>query len=77
MVQQEENNKSVDVRRWAAAERQAQKAEEVLRTALKAHMECGEPAPTSEMQRSATELRAHADAMFKRLDKQMNYKGLA
>ena len=76
MTNQERNKSPVDVRQWTAAERQAQKAEEVLKAAHKAHIERGEPAPTLDMQRSAAELRAHADAIFRRLAKQLPDTGV-
>lgn len=53
------------LREWATAERLAVQAEELVRSALRAHVELGAPLPTQLMQENATALREHADALFR------------
>lgn len=52
------------LREWAAAERLAILAEEMVRAALNNHMTHGLGAPSSEMQENAAKLRDKADSLF-------------
>lgn len=52
---------------WTAAERFAVIAEEMLRFAIKDHMERGGPPASDEIKRIARERRAEADALFQEL----------
>lgn len=52
-------------------------AEELVRAALKAHLERGEPVPTLEMQRNAADLRKHADMLFRAFHRQVRDSGIA
>ena len=65
------------LREWSAAERMAVQAEEMLRTALKAHLERDEPVPTLEMQRNASDLRTQADGLFSVICKRVRDSGIA
>jgi len=56
---------SDQMREWAAAERMAIQAEEMLRAAVQRHIEHGTALPSMEMQQSAAELRRKADDMFR------------
>lgn len=52
------------LREWAAAERFAVMAEEMVRTAMNQHTKDGAPLPSEEIQRIARERRAEADKLF-------------
>jgi hypothetical protein len=52
------------LKEWAAAEKAALAAEELLRTAYRAHIDKGLPIPSMEMQDRASMLRASADVLY-------------
>ena len=55
---------SEKLREWAAAERFAVMAEEMVRTAMREQAERGGAGPSEEIQRIAVERRVAADALF-------------
>lgn len=55
------------LREWAAAERSAIQAEELLRSAVVNHLRNGSPAPSLDTQTNTAELRTHADKLFGRI----------
>lgn len=54
----------------------AVQAQEMLRTALKAHLQRDELVPPLEMQRNAAELRARADTLFSGICKRVRDSGV-